>query len=84
MGLPHLATNAPVYQVTPTALTSQSAATVKCKFPILEEDFCRSQVMIQMAEAVLKGKLSKDASASFLEASRQNLQFLGHLWSSPD
>ena len=37
-----------------------------------------------MAEAVLKGKLSKDASASFLEAARQNLQFLGHLWSSPD
>jgi hypothetical protein len=83
MGLPHLGTNAHVYQVTPAASTSQSAAKVKCTYPILEEDFCR-QVMIQMAEAVLKGKLSKDASASFLEAARQNLQFLGHLWSSPD
>ena len=82
MGLPNLATNAHMYQVTPNALTSQSAATVECKFPILE-DFCK-QVMIQMAEAVLKGKLSKDASASFLKAARQNLQFLGHLWSSPD
>ena len=83
MGFPHLATNAHMYQVTPTASTSQSAAKVKCKFPILEEDFCR-QVMIQMAAAVLKGELSKDASASFLEASQHNLQFLGHLWSSPD
>jgi hypothetical protein len=53
------------------------------KFPILEEDFSR-HVMMQMAEAVMKNKLSKDAAASFLDAARKNLEFLGNLWSLPD
>jgi hypothetical protein len=72
-----------MYQVSPTASTSQSAAMAGSKFPILEEDFSR-QVMMQMAEAVMKNKLSEDAAASFLDAARKNLEFLGNLWSSPD
>ena len=82
MGLQNLGTHANMCQVAANASTSQSAATVCSKFPILEEDFCK-QVMIQMAEAVLNSKLSKDAAASFLDAARNNLKFLGDLWSSP-
>jgi hypothetical protein len=38
--------------------------------------------MIQMAESVLKNKLSKAGAESFLKAARENVSFLGKLWSS--
>jgi hypothetical protein len=83
MGIILIGTNSHMYQVSPTASTSQSAAMADSKFPILEEDFSR-QVMMQMTEAVMKNKLRKGTATSFLDAARKNLEFLNNLWSSPD